>query len=100
MGCNCVSQEQIKKLHEIYGEKIDTSNSEEIKFNLKKILTQVGVTICILFIFPLILTYVIYKAFIKKESKIKISDFLKKRENTDVAIAKTIINETKFVDNV
>ena len=100
MGCNCVSQEQIKKLHELYGEKVEVAKSQEIGFSLKKIVTKILVGLCVLFIVPFLFLKTLYKILVRKQSVLSVSDFIFKPKNLDVAFAKTIIENTKVSENV
>ena len=97
MSCNCASQEQIKKLHELYGEKVNPSTPTTLNFKINKILTNIGVYIAMILIVPVLMGYISYK-FFKKDNKIslkKIVGFLGYK-NTDVAIAKNIIENTNI----
>ena len=97
MGCNCASQEQIKKLHELYGEKINPPTPTTLKFKINKYLTHIFVFILMIPIVPLLVTYVLYKHLIKKEkiSLRKIIGFMGLK-NVDNAIAKNIIENTNI----
>lgn len=97
MGCNCASQEQIKKLHELYGEKLNPTTPTTLKFKLNKFLTNIGVYIAMIPIVPILIGYVLYKHF-KNDKKIslrKVIGFLG-HKNIDVAIAKNIIENTNI----
>ena len=97
MGCNCASQEQIKKLHELYGEKINPTTPTTLKFKINKILTTIGVYIIMIPIVPIIIGYILYKHF-NKDKKISLKKILRffGNKNTDAAIAKNIIENTNI----
>ena len=97
MGCNCASQEQIKKLHELYGEKVNPTTSTTLKFKINKFFTIAGVYIVMIPIIPIIVGYILYKHF-NNDKKISLKKMLKffGNKNTDVAIAKNIIENTNI----
>jgi hypothetical protein len=98
MGCNCATQEQIKKLHEIYGEKKDIKNipfEQKIEFFIKNI----GVYLVMLFIIPILILFVLYKVLFTKDKKISVKKLLKfNSKGVDEAIAKNIIEYTNLTN--
>ena len=98
MACNCVSQEQIKKLHEIYGEKVKASTPTTLKFKINDFLTKVGVGTIVILVSPAIIFHILYTVWFTKERKISIRKLMgfKKTKTMDAALAKTILEN---VDN-
>ena len=98
MGCNCATQEQIKKLHQLYGEKsnINKTFTQKIKEFVKK-----SILYLILFLIsPIIIGFVFYKFFFTKEKQISVKKLLKfKGEGIDKALAKNIIENTNIIES-
>jgi hypothetical protein len=98
MGCNCATQEQIKKLHQLYGE----------KSNLNKPLTQkvsdffkgACIHLILFLIFPLIVGFILYKLLFTKNRQISVKKLLRfKGEGLDSALATNIIENTNIIDS-
>ena len=64
MGCNCATQEQIKKLHQLYGEKSNLNKTFTQK--IKEFFTGLLVYLILFLISPLIIGFVLYKFFFTK----------------------------------
>ena len=93
MGCNCASQEQIKKLHTLYGEKITPSNEETLKFKLKNFIQSLGVFIIMIILTPFFGLFILYKA-ISRDKKVSIRKVLglkKRNENLERVFAENIL---------
>ena len=97
MGCNCASQEQIKKLHDLYGEKIVPSEGETIKFKIKNFIQSMGVFIIMLFLTPFLLCLILYKALSddKKISIRKILGLKERNENLEKVFAENVLKNIK-----
>lgn len=98
MSCNCASQEQIKKLHELYGEKVNPSIPTTLKFKIKRFLNAVGVYVAMIPIFPILIIFVFYKRFNKKNRSISIKKFISFLgvKTIDTALVKNIIENTNI----
>jgi hypothetical protein len=70
MGCNCASAEQIKKLHELYGEGPKLFDSSE--FDFRRFINKIGVITCLIFLSPILFGYVVYKTNFAKDDKISV----------------------------
>lgn len=96
MGCNCATQEQIKKLHELYGEKnnLNKSIKQKISENFKK-----SIIFLILFLIsPAIIGFVFYNFFFTKEKQISVRKLLKfNGPGIDKALATNIIENTNII---
>lgn len=98
MGCNCATQEQIKKLHEIYGEKnnLKKTNTQKINEFFRFFFTY----IILFLILPLLVGFVLYKAIFTKDKRISIRKILKfNKKGIDDAIAKNIIENTYIIES-
>ena len=63
-----------RRVFKKYGEKKEVGNSP-LGQKIRLIFQKIGVYICLLFIFPAIVTYVFYKAFISKDRRINMKKF-------------------------
>lgn len=79
MACNCATTEQLNKLYEQFGHKLEPTGNETFWFKIKNILTKIGVGFCIILLFPYILGYVLYYA-IFGDRRISIAHFFGLRE--------------------
>lgn len=98
MSCNCATQEQIKKLHQLYGDK----STEKIPFEQKvnNFFRKSIIGIIILCVSPLLISFVIYKAVFTKDKRISVRKLLRfNKKGIDEAIAKNIIENTNILDN-
>ena len=98
MGCNCATQKQISKLYELYGDKKnkDIPKSQKIKTFLRNL----SVYSVVLIISPLLISFVLYKAFISKNKQISVRKLLRfNKKGIDEAIAKNIIENTTILNN-
>lgn len=77
MACNCATKEQIDALYKKYGERRKVNNSDTFKVKAKKILTNVGVALCMIPIFPVLLLFVIYKGFFDDDKQISMTKFFR-----------------------
>lgn len=75
MACNCATKEQIDELYKKFGEKKNVTKKEGFKFKVKKILTNIGIVLCCIVLTPLIVIYVLYKAFGDDNHKISVTKF-------------------------
>lgn len=98
MGCNCATQEQIKKLHELYGEKSGSNKTFKQKINesFKK-----SVIFLILFLMsPILIGFIFYKFFFTKEKQISVRKLLRfSGPGIDKALATNIIEKTNIVES-
>jgi hypothetical protein len=98
MGCNCATQEQIKKLHQLYGEKKNEPISLTQK--IQTFFNKIGVYFILILISPLLILYVLYKALFAKDKRISIRRIFRfNRTRIDEAIAKNIIENTTILKN-
>lgn len=91
MGCNCASQEYIKNLHNLYGEKIKISEKKTLEFQLKKWLTYIGVGSIVILSSPILMGYVLYRCIFKK-GFISIKGLMGSGEGVSIAMAKEILD--------
>ena len=77
MACNCATKEQIDALYKKYGERRKVNNGDTFKVKVKKILTNVGVALCMIPIFPVLLLFVIYKGFFDDDKQISMTKFFR-----------------------
>ena len=84
MGCNCASAEQIKKLHELYGDK--SKNSDSTGFNFRKFLNKTGVIICLVLLSPILFGYVVYKTNFAEENKISVRKLFNLTRHSNAAL--------------
>ena len=91
MGCNCASQEYIKNLHKMYGEKIKTNEKKTLDFQVKKWLRYIGVGVIVLLLSPILLTYVLYRC-IFKNGYISMKVLMGSGEGVSIAMAKEILD--------
>ena len=83
MGCNCATEEKIKKLHEIYGEKITPNTRTTLMFKVKKTINILLVGISIIILSPILFGYVVYKTRFAKDSKISIRKLFNLTKHTE-----------------
>lgn len=98
MGCNCATQEQIKKLHQLYGEKskINKTFTQKIKEFIKNSILY----LMLFLISPIIIGFVFYKFFFTKERRISVKKLLNfKGTGIDKALAKNIIENTNIIES-
>lgn len=74
MACNCTTNEQIEKLYQMYGNKVNTSTNETFLFKLKNFFIKIGVSIGVLLALPYVICYIIYHGFFK-DGKISLAHF-------------------------
>ena len=77
MACNCATKEQIDALYKKYGERRKVNNGDTFKVKAKKILTNVGVALCMIPIFPVLFLFVVYKGFFDDEKQISMTKFFR-----------------------
>lgn len=94
MACNCASQEQIEKLHEMYGHKIEPGTKKTLKFKIDNFFTQFGVAIILIILFPLLFGYVIYIGAFSKDGKISIREILGMKRGVDDAYLNYVSNNS------
>ena len=97
MGCNCASQEQINKLHELYGEKITPTNKNVLKFKIKNFVQSLGVFIVMVILTPFLMCFILYKG-MAKDKRISIRKVLglkKRNEDLEQVFAKNILKNIK-----
>lgn len=85
MACNCATTEQINKIYKKYGEKRDKGLT--FKEKVKNALMYSGVAIAMVFIFPFLFLYVVYKGVFDDDHKISLTKFFRlnsKKVNTNV----------------
>lgn len=77
MACNCATKEQIDALYKKYGERNKVNKTDTFKVKAKKIAVTIGVGICMIPIFPVLLLFVIYKAFFDDDKRISMAKFFR-----------------------
>lgn len=92
MACNCASQEQIEKLHNLYGHKVNPGIKKTLKFTINNIITYFFVALAIILLSPFLLGYVCYIGLFSKDGKISVREFLGMKRGEDGAYAKYIDN--------
>lgn len=98
MGCNCATQEQIKKLHELYGEKNNSNKTFKQKIN--EFFKKSAIFFILFLISPIIIGFVFYNFFFTKEKQISVRKLLKfNRVSIDKALAANIIENTNIIDS-
>lgn len=94
MGCNCASNEQIAKLHSLYGEKLNPTADIALKYKIKKFFNTAGVFVVMFFLSPILFGFVIFKG-LSKDKKISLRKVLglKKRnqQGIDRVVAENIL---------
>lgn len=71
MGCNCATTEQINELYRRFGEKRDQRKN----FSLKYIFQKTLLVICMVFITPIIIFYVLGMGIYSKDRRISVRKF-------------------------
>jgi hypothetical protein len=98
MGCNCATQEQIKKLHQLYGEKSNLNKTFAQKIN--EFFSGLLVYLVLFLISPLIIGFVLYKFFFTKNRQISIRKLLRfNGKGLDKALAANIIENTNIKES-
>lgn len=98
MGCNCATQEQIKKLHQLYGEK--SNLNKPFKQKIVDFFNKIIIYLILFLISPLLISFVIYKLFFTKNKQISLRKILRfKGEGLDSAMAKNIIENTNIIES-
>lgn len=96
MGCNCATQEQIRKLHELYGGK--SSLDKPFKQKIGELFKNFLIYFILFIISPILISFVIYKVVFTKDKKISVRRLLKFNSNgLDEALATNIIENTNIV---
>ncbi len=83
MGCNCAAGEKIKRLHELYGEKITPNTETTLLFKIDKAINTLLVWFCIIVLSPILFGYVIYKTIFAKDNRISIRKLFKLSKNME-----------------
>lgn len=91
MACNCAAQEQIEKLHRIYGEKSGENTNKTIGSKINNLLTKVGVFFALIFIIPYVIWYIMY-SMKYRDGKISIREFLGRERGRDGAYLEYVEN--------
>lgn len=76
MACNCAAQEDLDKLYEKYGYKLDVSKSKTFIHNIKAIAQFVAAMILCFLFAPFFFLYIVYKDY-DDNRQIDINKFLK-----------------------
>ena len=98
MGCNCATQEQIKKLHQLYGEK--SSLHKPPMQRIGEFIRQLFIYLILFLILPLIIGFIIYKQFFAKDKQISVRKLLRfNSEGIDKALAANIIENTNILES-
>lgn len=98
MGCNCATQEQIKKLHQLYGEKTDLNKTLTQRTN--EFLRNILIYLILIIISPLTIGFVLYKVFLTKDKRISVRKIMRfKSGGIDEALVKNIIDNTNIVES-
>lgn len=98
MGCNCATQEQIKKLYDTYGEK--NSQQKPLKQKIGDFFKTFVINLIIFLISPLLIGFVLYITIFTKEKKISIRKLLGfKKKDIDKTFVKNIIENTNIVES-
>ena len=77
MACNCATSEQINELYRTYGEKVDEKLAGSFWQRVKNAVRKFFVYLCLIPITPVIVVYVLYKAFGDDDKKISIRKLFK-----------------------
>lgn len=86
MACNCASKEQLDKLYATYGDKRKVKELS-VKSKIKYYLQYTGVAIAMIFIWPILLLYVIYKSwFDLEDKKISLRKFFNIKTTVDLNV--------------
>ena len=97
MGCNCATQEQIKKLYQIYGEKNNINKTT--KQRIGEFFRDLFIYIILFLISPLMIGFIIYKYFFTKDKQISVRKLLKfNGKGIDKALATNIIENTNILE--
>lgn len=97
MGCNCATQEQIKKLHQLYGEKSNLNKPFIQK--VSDFFKGACIYLILFLIFPLIIGFILYKLFFTKDRRISVKKLLRfNGKGLDEALAANIIENTNIID--
>ena len=98
MSCNCATQEQIKKLYDLYGDKNNRKISKHQK--IKNFIRNFVIFIFLVVISPFLITLVLYHGIFTKDKKISVRKILRfNKKGIDEAIAKNIIENTNIAKN-
>lgn len=98
MGCNCATQEQIKKLHQLYGEKNNLNKPFAQK--VREFFMGLIVYLILFLISPFIIGFIFYKLFFTKDKRISVRKFLNfKGEGLDKILASNIIENTNIIES-
>ena len=98
MGCNCATQDQIKKLHQLYGGK--SNLNKPFKQKIGELFRNILIYIILFIISPILISYVIYKVVFTKDKKISVRKLLKfNGSGLDEALATNIIENTNIVES-
>lgn len=98
MGCNCATQEQIKKLHQLYGEKSNLNKPFTQKIN--EFFRSLLIYLILFLISPLIIGFVSYKFFFTKNKRISVRKLLRfNGKGLDEALAANIIENTNIIES-
>lgn len=98
MGCNCATQEQIKKLHQLYGEKSNLNKTSKQK--IKEFFRGLLIYLILFLISPLIIGFVLYKFFFTKDKQISVRKLLRfNGKGIDEALAANIIENTNIIES-
>lgn len=98
MGCNCATQEQIKKLHQIYGQK--SNLNKPFTQRVGEFFTGLIVYLITFLISPFIFGFVLYKLIFTKDKQISVRKFLRfKGKGLDKDLAANIIENANIIES-
>ena len=98
MGCNCATQEQIKKLHQIYGQK--SNLNKPFPQRVGEFFTGLIVYLVTFLISPFIFGFVLYKLIFTKDKQISVRKFLRfKGKGLDKDLAANIIENANIIES-
>lgn len=98
MGCNCATQEQIKKLHQLYGEKSGLHKTPMQRIG--EFVRHLFIYLILFLILPLIMGFIIYKQFFTKDKQISVRKLLRfNSKGIDKALATNIIENTNILES-
>lgn len=90
MGCNCASQEQIRKLYEAYGDKNKEYKNKNIFQKINNIIRNIFLIFCLILISPFLMTYVFYMGFFSNDKKISIRKLFRLNKYEDINYSKNV----------
>ena len=76
MACACKVNKGISQLHKTYGNAMSVNRKEKFNFYTREGVYNIIAYLMVLLISPLIMCYIIYNTWVKKNNKISVSKLL------------------------